>query len=183
MRMITTLAAGTVVAAALLGTVGVSAASAATPSNATAGIALTAAGTDVDAAESRAVYHRTFTVTNNSSYTLALVGYDLTHPDDELPLPNAVVRPQEEISFNVTYRFFEQREVGVYFTVMDPADNMVGVFHPVLSVDGGAGLTGMEVREVPDQLGFLPPSNVIGEPEIMEVFDRVPWSPPTDARS
>lgn len=181
MRMLTTLGAATVMAAALLGTVGVSAASAATPSTAGAGVALTAAAVDGDAS-SRAVYHRTFTVINNSSYTLALAGYDLTHPDDELPFPDAVVHPQEEISFNVTYRFLEQREVGVYFTVHDPAGDMLGIYHPVLRVDGGAGLTGFEVREIPDQIGSLPPSNVVGEPQINEVFDCVPWTPPTDAQ-
>ncbi|GEL24236.1 hypothetical protein PSU4_31900 [Pseudonocardia sulfidoxydans NBRC 16205] len=180
MRMITTFGAATVMAAALLGTAGVSAAAAAPSTDAT-GVSRTAGVVDGNAS-SRAVYHRTFTVINNSSYTLALAGYDLTHPDDELPFPDAVVHPQEEIAFNVTYRFLEQREVGVYFTVMDPAGSMVGVYHPVLRVDGGAGLAGVEVREIPDQLGWLPPSNVVGEPEITEVFDRVPWTPPTDAQ-
>ncbi|GAY08359.1 hypothetical protein [Pseudonocardia sp. N23] len=173
MHMIAKLTAVTVTAAALLGTVGVTAA-AATPSTTAAAVSPTTAAVEGDASASQAVYHRTFVIINNSSYTMALAGYDGTHDDDELPLPDAVVAPGKAIAFNVTYRFFEQRELQVYFTVSNPQGHNIGLYRPVLRVDGGAGLTGFEVREIPDQLGLIKPDHVYGEPQFSEVFDRVP---------
>ncbi len=182
MRMITQLTAATVTAAALLGTVGVSAAAAATPSAAAAGISLTAAAVDGDTSASQAVYHRTFVVANHSSYTLALVGYDGTNADDELPSPDAVVQPGQEISFNVTYRFLEQRELRVQFTVWNPQGDQLADYRPILIVDGGMGLTGIEVQEIPDQLGWLPPPPTnVGGGRITELFDRV-TPPAADAQ-
>lgn len=166
MRIVTTLAVATVTAAALLGTAGVSAASAATPAP------------TASAAEAQAVYHRTFVVVNHSSYTLALVGYDGTHPDDQLPGPDSVVLPGKELPLNVTYRFFEQREVPVYFTVWDAEGNRVGDYRPVLRVDGGMGLCGVDVRVIPTEMSWLqPPVTTIGGVQFLELIDRAPGAP------
>jgi len=176
MRRITTLTAATLAAAALAGTVGVSAASAATPTTpVTASTTLeTTPDTASDTASAQAVYHRTFVFTNASSYTLALAGYSGTHDDDELPFPDRVVLPGQEIAFNVAYRFMEQRGVEVHFTVWDPAGNRLADFRPFLRVDFGAGLVGLEMREIPDQLGWLPPDQDFTHPQIMELYDRIP---------